>query len=71
LKKQPAILEYFKIGNPNVFITGFLEPDSDEATLLSILEQNSNIILVYSNDLDEQVSGAAPSLTQRPRKYEI
>lgn len=39
----------------NVFITGFLEPDSDEAMLLTILAERSNIILLYSKDLDEQI----------------
>lgn len=39
----------------NVFITGLLEPESDEAALLSMLEQNSRMVLIYSNDLDEQL----------------
>jgi predicted nucleic acid-binding protein len=39
----------------NVFIIGFLDPDSPEAKLLLQLEAMPDIVLVFSNDLEVQI----------------
>jgi len=39
----------------NIFILAFLEPDSSEAELLNLLEQQPDVTLIFSNDLDEQL----------------
>jgi predicted nucleic acid-binding protein len=39
----------------NVFIIGFLDLHSPEARLLEHIAQTSDIILVFSNDLEEQI----------------
>lgn len=39
----------------NVFIIGFLELDSFEGKLLQKLMETSTIVLIFSNDLEEQI----------------
>lgn len=39
----------------NVFIIGFLELDSPEGLLLQRLVETSGVILIFSNDLEEQI----------------
>ncbi|MBN1992565.1 MAG: hypothetical protein JW953_07645 [Anaerolineae bacterium] len=39
----------------NVFIIGFLDPDSPEAKLLTLLETGPKFIVIFSNDLEQQI----------------
>lgn len=39
----------------NVFIIGFLELDSSEGKLLQKLVETPDIILIFSNDMEEQI----------------
>ena len=39
----------------NIFIIGYLELDSSEGKLLQKLAESPDIILIFSNDLEEQV----------------
>ena len=39
----------------NIFIIGFLDPDSPEANLLTTLEKTPHLTLIFSNDLEQQI----------------